>query len=60
MIQYDYRKDFTKEQVEELFLSVQWTSAKYPEKIVKGLKKFIFSHQRMGWREAGRANQRLR
>lgn len=39
MIEYKTIKTFQKEQIEELFLSVNWESGKYPEKIVKGLEK---------------------
>lgn len=31
-------KDFTQEQVEELFLSVHWLSGKYPQQLTKALK----------------------
>lgn len=37
MIQYTEEKKFTKEQVEQLFLSVHWISGKYPERLYKAL-----------------------
>lgn len=39
MIQYKTTKTFYKEQIEDLFLSVNWESGKYPDKIVKGLER---------------------
>lgn len=38
MIKYQTRKEFEVEQIRDLFLSVNWDSGKYPEKIVKGLR----------------------
>lgn len=38
MILYKTIKTFQKEQISELFLSVNWESGKYPDKIVNGLK----------------------
>ena len=37
MIKFTEEKIFTKEQVEELFLSVNWKSGKYPERVYKAL-----------------------
>ena len=37
MIHYTEEKCFTKEQVQELFLSVGWVSGQYPEKLYKAL-----------------------
>ena len=37
-IEYIEKKDFTREQIEELFLSVNWLSGKYPERVVKALR----------------------
>lgn len=37
-IVYKETKEFSEQEIEELFLSVNWDSGKYPEKIVKGLK----------------------
>ena len=37
MIKYTEEKKFTKEQVQELFLSVNWISGKYPERLYKAL-----------------------
>ena len=37
MIEYTEEKIFTKEQVEELFLSVHWISGQYPERLYKAL-----------------------
>ena len=36
-IQYKESKDFTKEDIEDLFLSVNWLSGKYPERLHKSL-----------------------
>lgn len=38
MIEYKEIKTFQIEQIRELFLSVNWESGKYPERIVSGLK----------------------
>lgn len=38
MIRYKTGKEFDAEQIRDLFLSVNWDSGKYPEKIVRGLK----------------------
>jgi GNAT superfamily N-acetyltransferase len=38
MIRYNTGKEFDIEQIRDLFLSVNWDSGKYPEKIVKGLR----------------------
>ncbi|WP_191013718.1 GNAT family N-acetyltransferase [Treponema zioleckii] len=35
---YKETKDFTEIQIEELFRSVNWESAKYPEKLVRAMK----------------------
>lgn len=37
MIQYTLEKKFTKQQVQELFLSVGWISGQYPERLHKAL-----------------------
>ena len=37
-ITYTQDKKFTQKQVEELFLSVNWVSGKYPERLYKALK----------------------
>ena len=37
MLTYTEEKKFTKEQVQELFLSVHWVSGKYPERLYKAL-----------------------
>ena len=37
MITYTEEKKFTKEQVQQLFLSVNWISGKYPERLYKAL-----------------------
>lgn len=36
-IKYTEEKCFTKEQIQELFLSVQWVSGQYPERLYKAL-----------------------
>lgn len=38
MIRYQTSKEFDVEQIRDLFLSVNWASGKYPEKIVRGLR----------------------
>lgn len=38
MIVYRETKTFQEEQIKELFLSVNWDSGKYPDRIVRGLK----------------------
>lgn len=37
MVIYTEEKKFTKEQVQQLFLSVDWISGKYPERLYKAL-----------------------
>lgn len=37
-VKYTEEKIFTKEQVEELFLSVNWVSGEYPTRLFKALK----------------------
>ena len=37
MLKYKKEKKFTQEQVQELFLSVNWISGKYPERLYKAL-----------------------
>ncbi|MDO4554401.1 MAG: GNAT family N-acetyltransferase [Lachnospiraceae bacterium] len=37
MIRYTMEKDFTEEQVQELFLSVGWISGQYPKRLHKAL-----------------------
>ena len=37
-IKYTYEKIFTKEQVQELFLSVGWISGQYPSRLYKALQ----------------------
>lgn len=37
MLRYTEKKLFTKEQVQQLFLSVNWISGKYPERLYKAL-----------------------
>lgn len=38
MIEYKEIKEFNAAEIEDLFLSVNWTSGKYSERIVRGLK----------------------
>ncbi len=38
MIVYKNTKTFSKEQIEELFLSVNWDSGRYPERVAAGLE----------------------
>ena len=37
-ITYKETKEFTKQEIEDLFLSVNWYSGRYPERVVKALK----------------------
>ena len=45
MITYADKKDFTKEDLADLFLSVEWSSGHFPEKLVVAMKNFktVFS-----------------
>ena len=36
-IAYSYKKEFDKDKIERLFLSVKWESGKYPDKVTKAL-----------------------
>ncbi len=42
---YKETHDFTREQLQELFLSVEWSSGHYPDKLVTAMKNFetVFS-----------------
>ena len=40
MIEYKTVKDFTKEELQRLFLSVEWSSGHFPEKLVLAMKCF--------------------
>ena len=44
-IKYTDKQDFTKNELEELFLSVDWSSGHYPEKLCIAMKNFntVFS-----------------
>ena len=37
-ITYKETRDFTEKEVEELFLSVNWLSGRYPKRLIKALK----------------------
>ena len=37
-IKYKEIKEFNRQEIEELFLSVNWISGRYPERVVKGLQ----------------------
>ncbi|MBQ8297039.1 MAG: GNAT family N-acetyltransferase [Ruminococcus sp.] len=39
-ITYKETHDFTREQLQELFLSVEWSSGHYPDKLVTAMKNF--------------------
>ncbi len=39
-ITYKNTKEFTEKQLQELFLSVEWSSGHYPEKLVIAMKKY--------------------
>ena len=45
MIEYKTVKEFTKEELQSLFLSVEWSSGHFPEKLVLAMKGFssVFS-----------------
>ena len=45
MIKYYDKHDFSKEELEDLFLSVDWSSGKFPEKLVISMQNFksVFS-----------------
>ena len=45
MTTYSDRKEFTKEELADLFLSVEWSSGHFPEKLVVAMKSFksVFS-----------------
>ena len=38
MIEYKKTKEFTSEELERLFLSVNWESGRYPEKLVSAMR----------------------
>ena len=40
MINYFDKHDFTKEELEDLFLSVEWSSGHYPDKLVIAMKNY--------------------
>ncbi|SKC04700.1 Acetyltransferase (GNAT) domain-containing protein [Lachnospiraceae bacterium] len=40
MIEYKETHDFTKEDLQDLFLSVEWSSGHFPEKLVIAMKNF--------------------
>lgn len=40
MIEYKDTHDFTKEQLERLFLSVEWSSGHFPDRLVSAMKKY--------------------
>ena len=40
MINYLEKHDFNKEELEDLFLSVEWSSGHYPDKLVIAMKNF--------------------
>ena len=44
-IEYKSIHDFTSAQLERLFLSVEWSSGHFPDKLVKAMKKYdtVFS-----------------
>ncbi len=45
MTTYSEKKEFTKEELADLFLSVEWSSGHFPEKLVVAMKNFksVFS-----------------
>ncbi len=40
MLKYYDKHDFTKEELEDLFLSVEWSSGHFPDKLVVAMKNF--------------------
>lgn len=40
MIKYYDKHEFTKEELEDLFLSVNWSSGHFPDKLVIAMKNF--------------------
>ena len=46
-IKFKETKEFTKEQLDQLFLSVNWKSGKYPDRLVKAMKNS--SHVISAW-----------
>lgn len=40
MVEFRNTHEFTKEELERLFLSVDWSSGHYPDKLVTAMKKF--------------------
>ena len=40
MIDYSDQKEFTKEELERLFLSVDWSSGHFPDKLVVAMRKY--------------------
>ncbi len=49
MIKYTEEKTFTQDQVQELFKSVGWISAEYPQRLHKSTYELTDCSYRMGW-----------
>ena len=47
-MKYTEEKIFTQEQVQSLFLSVNWVSGNYPERLYKALMKLLHCADCMG------------
>lgn len=54
-ITYTEEKNFTPQQVAELFLSVRWVVGKYPDRLYKALMNFISCDFCLGWRSFNRS-----
>ena len=39
-MRYEYTHSFTEQQIEKLFLSVEWESGRYPDKLVKAMQGY--------------------
>lgn len=44
-INYKETKDFTEREIEDLFLSVNWLSGRYPKRLIKALKSSSWSYR---------------
>ncbi|OPZ77422.1 MAG: putative acetyltransferase [Alphaproteobacteria bacterium ADurb.Bin438] len=42
MIQYKNIKEFSESELQDLFLSVEWSSGKYPEKLVLAMRNYSY------------------
>ena len=49
MIVFTEEKKFSREDVQELFLSVGWISGQYPGRLFKALMNFVHCCYGLGW-----------